>query len=504
MSKLINLIPFTLLAYTIAAPQVQAQQSAAQTLLAPSGTNAPDEKELRGQAKATLHKAVAFMRSISAGGGYLWWYSSDLKERAGEELATPTQAWTQAPGTPFVGSALLYAYEKTQDPFFLDGALAAADALVQTQLVSGGWDYRLEFDPKQSQQWYYRSTSQNLSEAQIALRKNFTSFDDDNSQGALRFLMETQKLADASPLRDDPRMTRIRESIQYGLSGFMRAQYPNGAWPQRFNGTPHKGENYPSLKARYPEAWSRVYPAVPYGEAYTLNDGAISDCIRTMLDAYRQYGKTEYLESAKKAGDFLLHAQLPEPQPVWAQQYNVQMEPIWARKFEPPAAASAESSGAISSLLDLYLATGEDKYFAPLRPAVSWLQRTALEPGLWARFREFHTNTPLYFTKDYHLTYSDADMPTHYAFKTRYNIAAVLDRYEAIRNEGRSAYLKSQEQKTLTSTEKVAHRRKLEPQVRVVITAADEQGRWITDGRIQTRTFSNNIRVLAGYLQVTE
>ena len=52
---------------------------------------------------------------------------------------------------------------------------------------------------------------------------------------------------------------------------------------------------------------------------------------------------------------------MPEPQPVWAQQYNPQMEPAWARAFEPPAVTGNESVGAMHSLMDLYLETGEEK-----------------------------------------------------------------------------------------------------------------------------------------------
>ena len=40
-----------------------------------------------------------------------------------------------------------------------------------------------------------------------------------------------------------------------------------------------------------------------------------------------------------------------------------------------------------------------------------------LPNGQFARFYELKTNKPLYFTKDYKLTYDDGDVPTHYSFK---------------------------------------------------------------------------------------
>ena len=46
------------------------------------------------------------------------------------------------------------------------------------------------------------------------------------------------------------------------------------------------------------------------------------------------------------------------------------MEPVWARKFEPPAVTGGESAGAIRTLVDLYVITGDKKYLGPL-PAAS-------------------------------------------------------------------------------------------------------------------------------------
>ena len=59
------------------------------------------------EARVTMEKATAFMRSIATEGGYLWRYSPDLKERAGEEKATATQIWVQPPGTPSMGMPFL-------------------------------------------------------------------------------------------------------------------------------------------------------------------------------------------------------------------------------------------------------------------------------------------------------------------------------------------------------------------------------------------------------------
>ena len=54
-----------------------------------------------------------------------------------------------------------------------------------------------------------------------------------------------------------------------------------------------------------------------------------------MLEAFHRLGDDTYLEAAKRGGDFLVLAQLPEPQPGWAQQYNFDME--ITKKISPDA-----------------------------------------------------------------------------------------------------------------------------------------------------------------------
>ena len=106
-------------------------------------------EELSGRAgQAAMKKAVSFFRDkVSANGAYLWQYSSDLSEREGEQQASNTQAWTQPPGTPYVGEALLEAYLVSREDYLLDVTRDTGHALAQGQLVSGGWYYRLECDP---------------------------------------------------------------------------------------------------------------------------------------------------------------------------------------------------------------------------------------------------------------------------------------------------------------------------------------------------------------------
>ena len=188
------------------------------------------------------------------------------------------------------------------------------------------------------------------------------------------------------------------------------------------------------LPARYPENWSPTHPGkgYDYHRFYTLNDGVMLNNIRTLLDAYQFYGKRAYLDGAKKGGDFLVLAQMPDPQPAWAQQYDFQMRPAWARQFEPPAISAGESAGAIRALLELFLFTGDERYWRPIPKAIAWLQRSRLPDGQWARFYELKTNRPLYFNRRYELVYTDADLPRHYAFKGEFGIPSLMREVERV------------------------------------------------------------------------
>ena len=449
----------------------------------------------REQVAQALRRAVEYFRThVATEGGYLWRYSADLKLREGERKATATQAWVQAPGTPAVGLAYLRAYEATRDRFYLEAAAETAHALVQGQLRSGGWDYHIEFDPSLRVQYAYRTGTP------AEKQRNVTTLDDDNTQMALRFLMRTDSTLQAKD-------ARIHEAAGYALMQLLKAQYPNGAWPQRY-GTLPDPRQFPVKKAGYPDTGSRTFPNVNYSSFYTLNDDTLADMIETLLEAHRTYGTASYREAALRGGEFLLLAQMPDPQPAWAQQYDAAMHPAWARRFEPPAVTGGESFGAMNVLLTLYRATGDKRFLEPIPRALEFFRKVRLPDGRLARFYELRTNKPLYFTKDYQLTYSDADLPTHYAFK-------VPDRSGRIEKEYQQL-LKSDPRKLAKPAASPPTRAALEGRVKSVLSALDAQGRWLESGRLRAhgtddttnrilscQTFVANVGLLSDYLAAT-
>lgn len=453
----------------------------------------------REEAVAAMHRAVRFFRAeCSTHGGYVYRVSDDLTKREGENRVDETMAWVEPPGTPAVGMAYLDAHRLTADPVLLEAAIETAGALVRGQLFSGGWMGFIEFDPQKRKQYAYRVDGKEVDD-----RKNWTTYDDDKSQSAMRFLMQLDKTLEFEN-------ETIHEAALYALDAAVKAQYPNGAWPQQFREF-HKAKEFPVLSASFPVEWPREFPDFRYTSHYTLNDDTISDLITTMLDAKDVYGDERYLDAARRGGDFLILAQLPEPQPGWAQQYDREMHPVWARKFEPPAVTGGESQGAMRTLMQLFRRTGEAKYLEPIPQAIAYYRKSLLPDGRLARFYEIGTNRPLYFTKDYQLTYDDSDMPTHYGFTTSSRLDQIEQEYERLRNTSVSDLHASDEPSPSRMTSKLQQR------AAKIIASLDERGAWVQEGRmrnfgeddhtrrvIESATFAENLRTLATYVASME
>lgn len=440
-------------------------------------------------------KATEFLHlKVSTDGGYLWRYSADLALREGEGIVETHTVWVQPPGTPAVGEAFVKLYEASGEPVFRDAAIAAADALRRGQMRSGGWQASIEFEANRRKKWGYRT------EPAGRKRKDQSSLDDDKTQSAIRFVM---KLDRALEFKNDS----VHEMALYALDGLLeKGQFPNGAFPQVWTGPLRNPKNSPFQAARFPDSWSREYQGHQnYWYRYTLNDNLMPDVIDTLYLAADIYDEQRFADAAAKAGDFLVLAQLPDPQPAWAQQYDEDMHPIWARKFEPPSITGGESQGVIRALIEVYRRTGNRKYLKPIPKALDYLKRSELSDGRLARFYELKTNRPLFFTRHYQLTYDDANMPTHYAFKVASNVDRLRKQYETVADLSKDRLLPVKKRPKVT----VESERK----IRMVIDAMDARGAWVTaDGMryhkhegdvIDMRVTVENLNRLAEYLQAS-
>ncbi len=448
----------------------------------------PDPEEVA----AAMKKAAAwFRREASFAGGYPFGWNPDRTEAYVEGRKSPSVISIQPPATTTVGKVLVEAWRVTQDPLYLQAAREAAQCLTWCQLSTGGWPSDFDFNPTVASRYHFRRDL-DAGETEPGKLRNRTTLDDNKTQSALLFLVHLAA--------EDPDNAELQRTVKFGFDGLLAAQAPNGGWPQQYSG-PADPSLPADLKARYPEEWSRIWPNEDYPVYYTLNDGNILQAVLLLLEAYKVSGEERYLESAKKAGDFLILAQMPDPQPGWAQQYNFQMEPVWARKFEPPSVSSVESLASLRALHYLWVATGEERFLKPIPKALEWLRSCKLPDGQWARFYELRTNQPLYFVKDtYELTYDDGNMPTHYGFKIE-DFGKSLERFaeylELSREEMQYKLAEPDSEKRWASKAKSAAKK-----ARSAMEKLDSKGAWKSDGgAIESRDFIENMNAMISYVK---
>ena len=470
-----------------------------------------DDPALRERARAALRKAVEFYRTkVSTQGGYHFQYAEDLSYGRSEMSEGPTRVEVQRDGTPLVGMTYLDAYDATRDSYYLDAARDVARALVRGQYCTGGWDYYIELDPQKRAQFPYRADGA-CRDGAPARPERQTTLDDNITQAAVRLLMRVDR---DLGFKDAP----IHEAALFALDSLIKAQYPNGAWPQRYARFPDPSA-FPIRPASYPESWPRTWPGSDYRAHYTFNDDSIVDMIDAMLEAARIYNEPRYLASAEKGGDFILLAQMPDPQPGWAQQYDRDMHPAWARRFEPPSITGGESQSVLKGLLLLVRETRKRKYLEPLPRALAYYRRSILPdvdnpseirrrvcPGrtpCLARFAELKTNRPLYITKGtrvtaldqgtttvdgYELSYSDASVITHYSVLVSGAwLAGVEQEYREIQNADPVSLKRPDRLRGLSPwsvNRPTAGSAVDETRVRAVIDAMDPRGAWVEDGTI--------------------
>ena len=476
---------------------------------------------LRARAQAALRKAVEFYRTkVATEGGYHFAYAEDLSYGRSEMSEGPTRVEIQRDGTPLVGMAYLDAYHATGDTYYRDAAREVARALVKGQYCSGGWDYYIEFDPQKRAQFPYRADGR-CAQAGSDKSTRPTTLDDNVTQAAVRLLMRVDRELDFGD-------AAIHDAARFALDSLVKAQHPNGAWPQRFSRFPDPAE-FPVTQASYPESWPRTWPgaAADYYAHYTFNDNSTVDALDAMLEAARIYKEPRYLASAEKGGEFMLLAQMPEPQPGWAQQYDRDMHPAWARQFEPPSITGGESQSVMRALMLLYRETGRQKYLEPLPRALAYYKRSILPdaespsemrhracPGrtpCLARFYELKTNRPLYVTKGtrvtaagqgvtnvdgYELSYSDASVITHYAVLTSGAwLAGIEEEHKALRRAEASSLKREDRLRGLSpwtssrlqpagSVSSPGDKQPVETRVRAIIESMDTRGAWVEDGAI--------------------
>jgi PelA/Pel-15E family pectate lyase len=447
-----------------------------------------------------LRKAAEFyVTKVATEGGYHASYSGDLSfGRSAKGGAGHTQVSATVGATPTVGPAFLHVWEATGDSYYLEAARNAARAMVKGQMCSGGWDYTTELDPAKRKSYMYHADGACGNQAS-GKRRNMTNLDNNTTQAVLRLLMRVDQ---ALNFKDK----QIHDAVLYALDSLIRAQHPNGAWPQRYEKF-RDPDQFPVKPASYPESRPRKWPGYIFYSYYTFNDDCIINMIDVMLEAARFYNEPKYTASAEKAGDFIILAQMPDPQPAWAQQYDANMHPAWARRVEPPAVTGRESISTMRGLMLLYRETGKKKFLDPIPRAVDYLKRSSWlrdSRPVIARFYELKTNRPLYITKGtrisgrpidgYEVTYSDEYTVRHYSLVTSAKPLEDIDAEYRRLLTAEPATLRRPDKLTgltpgTSSPSPPPAAKQLAEKVRAAIASLDDRGAWVQQGSLRKPGF---------------
>ncbi|NHK26435.1 pectate lyase [Parvularcula flava] len=300
----------------------------------------------------TMKTATRFMvEDVATNGGYVWAYLPDFSRRWGEMEAYPSMVWTQAPGTPEMGEIFLDAYHATGDEYYYDAAMKAAQALIDGQHPSGGWNYVIDTAGEESIKRWYDTIGRNgwrLEEFQHYYGN--ATFDDHATVESGTFLMR---------LYLEKRDPEVKKAVDKAISFVLDSQYANGGWPQRWPDAPD------FEKHGQPD----------YTGFITLNDEVAQKNIDFLLLAMQQLDRPELEEPIRRAMDLFIELQQPQPTPGWALQYTMELEPASARTYEPAAISPHTTDASIKSLFHFYELTGDDKYLAPIPAALEWLEK---------------------------------------------------------------------------------------------------------------------------------
>jgi hypothetical protein len=266
------------------------------------------------------------------------------------------------------------------------------------------------------------------------------------------------------------------------------------------------------MVASFPGEWPRTWPGPVYYRHYTINDECTLNMIDVLLEANRIYANEVFLRAAFRGGEFLLLAQLPEPQPAWAQQYNSMMQPVWGRQFEPPAVSGRESLDVIRTLLMLFRELGDARFLDPVPKALDYFERSMLneesgsitESSRLARFYEMGTNRPLFLTKGtrlelqadpwrildgYAITYDDKNTVSHYTLKIGAQpLVSLRVEYERVKSTSPEQLRRPSRLLSMTPWRYVDGTADptvdLDQRVTQVLSEMDSRGAWVQPGEI--------------------
>ncbi|MFN0122051.1 MAG: pectate lyase [Blastocatellia bacterium] len=284
-------------------------------------------------------------------------------------------------------------------------ALRIANNLLLWQRDTGGW-------PKNTDMAIVLGTKQ---QEELAKQKKDTDSTIDNHA-------TYTQMAFLARVFNASKHARFQDAFNHGLDYLLRAQYPNGGWPQF----------YPDLKGYYRHITYNDDAMV--GVLEILRDIAQKDPRYTFVDGDR---RKQAARAVEKGIDCILKTQilLNGKRLAWCAQHDeVTLAPANARSYEKISLSGAESVGIVRFLMSIEKPNPE--IMNAIESAVAWFRQAQLSgikvvtktgaeyPNgsdrvivtdasagpLWARFYEIGTNRPLFCGRDGVIKYSLAEI----------------------------------------------------------------------------------------------
>jgi len=294
----------------------------------------PVDEELLPKVEEGARKCLNFLADLQYFGGWAsgyTWPTMIIGSGRRQFVKFDGAVWTENNVTPLIAARYIYAYNIMGDYRFLQVIRNTGELFVEVQDPWGSWRPGYTMTASGMVPQKYRI---NIQEVQRS--PNFL----------LAYLYNTTS--------DKRFLEGIKKSGEFHLN----SQNPNGSWSHHWN----------------PEAKRcETYRFKPHGGE--LNDGCTYDCIDTLILCYHMTSDKRYVDALKRVGQWLLDAQLDGPMYGWADCYDKDNNPEWAREFEPPAYGGRATCEAAKALVEIYRLSGDDKYLKPIRKCLAWLKK---------------------------------------------------------------------------------------------------------------------------------
>ena len=285
------------------------------------------------------------------------------------------------------------AQKKPEEWYATAEALRIADLVLLYQRDSGGWPKNIDMGKPVSE----------ADRVKLAAEKKETDSTIDN--GAT-----FTQLSYLARVYTAQRHERHRESFEKGLDYLLKAQYPNGGWPQF----------YPDLSGYYKHITFNDNAMI--GVMKLLRDVAASKPAYAFVDERRRAAAAKAVE---KGIDVILKTQVivNGKRTVWCAQHDeVTLAPTSARKYEVASLSGGESVEIVRFLMSIKKPS--PAVVEAIESAVKWFEKSQLKDSegkpTWARFYEIGTNRPIFVGRDgvvkYDVNQIDDERRTGYAW----------------------------------------------------------------------------------------